>query len=370
MSSSITPPFVLWLEDVCVLMFLRIRRLLLQTGILICALFLLLWVSIFLYGSFYYSYMPTVEYSSPIYFQYSCSCDPPPGILCSFPTANVSLLRNNRDRVLMHGQTYRMSIELHLPESPVNQDLGMFMVVMSCYTRGAEKISSTARSAMLHYKSPLLRTLETLTISPLLLSGLSEQKQSLEVELHSEYREDAYVPTLSSVIQIQSLRIQIYSAELRVHAQFTGLRYLLYNFPVTSAVIGICSNFIFLSVLVLLSYLQWGLVRTRIQLLDRNQGTPVRRRTELQRIPESVQRDISDSPDAETIGHSDPARDDATERAAPDVSPVSQKVTEERGDLDTDPALNIQDIPHIDKRTDLNSPTSELRQRSTQSSSH
>lgn len=34
-------------------------------------------------------------------------------------------------------------------------------------------------------------------------------------------------------------------------------RYLLYNFPVTSAVLGVASNFTFLSVIVLLSYLQW-----------------------------------------------------------------------------------------------------------------
>lgn len=36
-----------------------------------------------------------------------------------------------------------------------------------------------------------------------------------------------------------------------------GLRYLLYNFPITSAVVGIASNLTFLSVIVLFSYLQW-----------------------------------------------------------------------------------------------------------------
>lgn len=35
------------------------------------------------------------------------------------------------------------------------------------------------------------------------------------------------------------------------------LRYLLYNFPMTCAFIGIASNFTFLSVIVLFSYMQW-----------------------------------------------------------------------------------------------------------------
>lgn len=37
-------------------------------------------------------------------------------------------------------------------------------------------------------------------------------------------------------------------------------RYLLYNFPLMSAIVGVASNFTFLSVIVLFSYLQfiWG----------------------------------------------------------------------------------------------------------------
>lgn len=35
------------------------------------------------------------------------------------------------------------------------------------------------------------------------------------------------------------------------------LRYLLYNFPMTCAFVGVASNFTFLSVIVLFSYMQW-----------------------------------------------------------------------------------------------------------------
>ncbi|ETE59788.1 Seipin, partial [Ophiophagus hannah] len=54
-------PFLVWVQEVASLLMLRVRRTVLQTAILFCVLLLLLWISIFLYGSFYYSYMPTAS---------------------------------------------------------------------------------------------------------------------------------------------------------------------------------------------------------------------------------------------------------------------------------------------------------------------
>ncbi|XP_060541056.1 seipin [Pantherophis guttatus] len=250
-------PFLAWVQEVASLLMLRVRRTVLQTAILFCVLLLLLWVSIFLYGSFYYSYMPTVSYVSPVHYQFRTDCGQPGPELCSFPVANISFIKDSRDQVLMYGQPYRMSLELELPESPVNQNLGMFMVVISCYTKGGRIISSSARAAMLHYRSGLLQMLDTFAFAGLFLAGFTEQKQTVDVELYSDYKEDSYIPTIGAVIEIQTTRIQIYGAHLRIHAHFTGLRYLLYNFPVTSAVLGVVSNFMFLSVIVLFSYLQW-----------------------------------------------------------------------------------------------------------------
>ncbi|XP_073514597.1 seipin [Phyllobates terribilis] len=368
MSNEVSPSLLQWVEDMFLILFLRTRRLLLQTGILLCILLLLLWVSIFLYGSFYYSYMPTVKYSCPVHYQYSSTCNPSPGILCSFPTANVSLLRNNRDRVLMYGQPYRIALELRVPESAINQDLGMFMVSMSCYTRGGKEISYTARSAMLHYKSHLLKTLETLALFPLFILGLSEQKQILEVELHSEYREDSYVPTTGAVIQIESVHLQIYSAELRVHAHFTGLRYILYNYPVVSAIIGIASNFIFLSVLVLLSYLQFGAGRFRFRAA--NVGSTETGRTETQE-GSAAESERGKDPDTETLGQGEGTRADPSYDAG--VQPRTVGMTEDDsedqedfdislpGDMDISGAVGTQNEP----QTGLM-----LRQRLTQCSAH
>ncbi|XP_073665181.1 seipin isoform X6 [Tursiops truncatus] len=212
-------PALLWAQEMGHVLAGRARKLLLQFGVLFCTILLLLWVSVFLYGSFYYSYMPTVSHLSPVHFYYRTDCDSSASLLCSFPVANVSLAKGGRDRrwgylgqVLMYGQPYRVTLELELPESPVNQDLGMFLVTISCYTRGGRIISTSSRS---------------------------------------------YVPTTGAVIEIHSKRVQLYGAYLRIHAHFTGLRYLLYNFPMTCAFVGVASNFTFLSVIVLFSYMQW-----------------------------------------------------------------------------------------------------------------
>lgn len=269
-------PVLHWLHDVAAVTLLKARRTLFQAAVLFCVLVLLLWVSIFLYGSFYYSYMPTVSFSTPVHFYYTSDCDASESALCSFPTANISFMKNERDQVMANGQPYRVSLELEMPESPVNEQLGMFMVKMSCYTKGGQVVSSVGRSTMLHYRSSLLQTLSTLLFSPFLMTGMTEQKQLIEVELFSDYKTNAYQPTVGAVIQIQSKRVQIYSSQLRIHAYFTGIRYVLYNFPLTSAVIGVATNFAFLSVIVLFSYLQfvWGglwppdQVRVRVMMGD------------------------------------------------------------------------------------------------------
>lgn len=42
--------------------------------------------------------------------------------LCSFPAAHVQLTK--RQQLLMLGQPYKVFLELEMPESPANKDLG------------------------------------------------------------------------------------------------------------------------------------------------------------------------------------------------------------------------------------------------------
>lgn len=321
-------PVLHWLHDVAAVTLLKARRTLFQAAILLCVVVLLLWVSIFLYGSFYYSYMPTVSFSTPVHFYYTSDCDASESALCSFPTANISFMKNDRDQVMAYGQPYRVSLELELPESPVNEQLGMFMVKMSSYTKGGKTVSSVRRSTMLHYRSSLLQCLNTLLFSPFLLTGIAEQKQLIEVELFSDYKTNSYQPTVGAVIEIQSKRVQIYSSQLRIHAYFTGIRYVMYNFPLTSAVIGVATNFAFLSVIVLFSYLQfiWGglwppdQVRVRVMMGDNTHIQQRREEARKRMEKENLQKEL-DAP--KVIGSVNEASDFCGNNTV--VQPLSKK---------------------------------------------
>ncbi|XP_077388315.1 seipin-like isoform X2 [Festucalex cinctus] len=255
------------LKYTAVMAMARVRQRAVQGGVMLCVLVLLLWISAFLYGSFYYSYMPLAAYSTPVHYYYRTDCESPRSFMCSYPVANVSLMRNNKP-LLTLGQAYQITLQLDMPDSETNQELGMFMIRTTCFSRDGGQVAASARSArqllsasssrfsMLRYRSNLLRTMSTLLFFPVLISGATEQKQVLGVELFSEYTDDPYSPSATAVIEILSSKVQIYSSQLYIHAYFTGVRYLLFNFPVLSAVMGMSSNFIFLSVLLVFSYMR------------------------------------------------------------------------------------------------------------------
>ncbi|MED6291106.1 hypothetical protein CHARACLAT_020149, partial [Characodon lateralis] len=255
------------LQHAVVLGISRARRRFLQGFTVFSIVLLLLWIAAFLYGTFYYSYMPKAAFSAPVYYYYRTDCESPSSFWCSYPVANVSLMRNKK-HALTFGQAYRMYLQLEMPDSPTNHEVGMFMIKTICYSEDGAQVASSARTAsqlqkasssrfgMLRYRSDLLKTLGTLLFLPAFLSGAAEQKQVLEVELFSEFIDDPYAPSVTATIEILSSKVQIYSSHLYVHAHFTGLRYLLFYFPVLSAFVGVASNFTFLSFLFILSYMR------------------------------------------------------------------------------------------------------------------
>ena len=57
---------------------------------------------------------------------------------------------------------------------------------------------------------------------------------------------------------------EIYDAELIIHAKFSGLRYFMFYYPLTSAVIGSSLNLAILSLVVALSWFRYTLTFMRI----------------------------------------------------------------------------------------------------------
>ncbi|KAK7790997.1 hypothetical protein R5R35_011456 [Gryllus longicercus] len=227
-----------------------VKDVIFKGGILAFVAAVIIWIAIFLYIAFYNTYMPSIFHSRPVHLQFK-SCDEEKGI-CSFPAAHVRLTR--KQQLLMVGQSYKIHVNLEMPESPANKELGMFMTCAEMRGKNGMLIDSSCRSAMLHYRSGLLHLIKTLVMSPMLIYGTSEEKQTVTIELFSDFEEDQNHPVTNIYVEIQSRYIELYSATLEIYAHFTGLRYLMFHWPVLSAAVGICSNLFFI---VLICTLSW-----------------------------------------------------------------------------------------------------------------
>lgn len=229
------------------------KDVLLSGGIIIISAILIVWASVFLYTAFYYTYVPSISYVRPVHLQFK-SCNEEKGI-CSFPSAYVQL--TNKQQLLMVGQPYKVNLHLEMPESPANKELGMFMVCAELRSRDGFLVEHACRSTMLHYRSTLLHALTTLTFSPMMIFSSTEEKQNIVLELFGNFEEDQNHPVTIIYIEIQSRHIEFYSANLMINAHLSGLRYLMFHWPILSAIVGIGTNLFFIALVCILSYLHF-----------------------------------------------------------------------------------------------------------------
>ncbi|CAH0546142.1 unnamed protein product [Brassicogethes aeneus] len=235
-----------------------IRDILFRGTVIALITAVLVWLSIFMYVAFYYVYVPTISHERPVFLKFKpCgnanSCKEYKEV-CSFPSAHVQLTK--RQQLLMTGQPYRIHLDLEMPESPTNRALGMFMVCADFRDGEGQLIANSCRSTMLHYRGALLDTMYKLVFSPFYVLGTAEEKQNIHVELFSNYEEQEFQPVTDIYIEIQSQHIEIYSAKFLLNANFAGLRYVMFNWPVLSAALGITANLFFIALVCLLSWYQ------------------------------------------------------------------------------------------------------------------
>lgn len=155
---------------------------------------------------------------------------------CTFPHAHVSL--TEKQQLLMVGQAYKVIVNIDMPESPQNLELGMFMVCAEMRDYDSMLWGHSCRSAMMRYRSPMIRMISTWALSPLYVLGWREEFQKVPVEIFSRYLEERQHPITDVYVEIQSQKIQFYTVTLHIEADFTGLRYIMFNWPILSAIVG------------------------------------------------------------------------------------------------------------------------------------
>ncbi|KAK9510164.1 hypothetical protein O3M35_005005 [Rhynocoris fuscipes] len=226
-------------------------------GVILLFCITIIWVSIFLYVLFYYTYIPSIEHVKSVNLQFTpcekINKDIERGV-CSFPSAHVQLTKSNQ--LLMVGQPYRITLVLELPESERNKNLGMFLVCAHLSSKGGVTVSHSCRSTMLRYKSQLLQLLTVLTLTPFYVSNILEEKQTIAVELFSNFEEDQVFPVTDVYLELKSERVEVYSSKLQIDAHLTGIRYLMFHWPAVSAAFGVSFNLAVIAFIVALSWWQ------------------------------------------------------------------------------------------------------------------
>jgi len=210
---------------------------------------LVLVLSVFLYSTLYYAYMPVEMHHIPIHLQFQ-PCEES-SARCSFPNAQLILQRNQK---LMQGQTYSISLNLEIPDSPVNENHGMFMTCLNISSISGQKIGESCKSSISQYRSPLLRIMETVSYSPTLLTGWSTQKQTILINYFSNFQTFPLTPAEVIDVVIKSKALEVTKASLEIHAELKGLRHLMYRHPWISSFLGVSMNILILSTILLVSW--------------------------------------------------------------------------------------------------------------------
>ncbi|KAI8373075.1 putative adipose-regulatory protein-domain-containing protein [Radiomyces spectabilis] len=284
---------------------------------------LLVWIlltSMAAYLTFYQQYVPRTAHIEPIYFQYETSAG-------SAPVGIVDLTEGAYHYApLRHEQAYDVSVKLHVPTSTINFDIGNFMVTTELQTSGGSRLAYASRPAILRYQSNTQRVLHVVAKALPLLLGLTEESQSITIPLMENFVEQRGKPTTRAIVTLSNPRLQVYNAELRIHADFRGLRYYMYYHRISTAFTFIT---VFAGIELIFAAIAWTLFGQA--LWDKLQNFFEGAADEIQAIQENYDKDLLNQTDQEE--DEEEGEEEANERAkldqetAQDVPSSSRRET-------------------------------------------
>lgn len=160
------------------------------------------------------------------------------------------MLPSQPSSVLVPGVKYDIFIELTVPESRANVDIGMFMVSTMLKSVGSEYLASSSRPAIVHDSHSLVRWLRVGSLAISHALGFTEPSQVLHILAINGITESKVHPLTSVTVTLNHPEVQIYAAKLTIIAQLSGVRYLMYHWSVSTAVLVIL-NIVFLEAIAL-----------------------------------------------------------------------------------------------------------------------
>ncbi|TYZ69065.1 hypothetical protein PybrP1_008584 [[Pythium] brassicae (nom. inval.)] len=220
-----------------------------------------------LYSIVYYLVIPARLHEQEIFFDYGDHAAlAKHGLPARFtlPTATLNLLDAEHQwdasplvqlptrapPVLVPGVTYDVFIELTVPESRANVEIGMFMVSTTLKSFESEVLAASARPAIVHEAHALVRWLRVGAMAFSHALGLTEPSQLLHILAINGLQESKTHPLTTVVVRLNHPQVQVYAAKLTIIAQLSGVRYLMYHWAVSTAVLVIV-NIVFLEAVAL-----------------------------------------------------------------------------------------------------------------------
>ncbi|KAI9300788.1 putative adipose-regulatory protein-domain-containing protein [Cunninghamella echinulata] len=223
---KITMPFIK------VLFAPKAQRTMIKSAIFMVVFVWILLTSITAYLTFYQHYVPRTLHKESIYFQYGHvgqrNLIEPRGI--------VDFTHGYQKAPLRHEQAYNVFVQLHVPTSDINFNLGNFMVDVKLLTENETVLAHSSRPGILRYQSHTQRILHVLAKAFPLLIGFTEESQVVVVPLMEGYIEKKSNPFVKASVSISNPDLQIYDAQISIRADFRGLRYYMYYRRIPTAI--------------------------------------------------------------------------------------------------------------------------------------
>ncbi|KTW31702.1 uncharacterized protein T551_00963 [Pneumocystis jirovecii RU7] len=158
------------------------------------------------------------------------------------------------EKRFVNEQFYNIFLELLIPQSELNFNIGNFMVNIKLFSELGVLMTSS-RPAILTFSSLLLTKLRTLVMLPMLLLGFLREEERLVIPLIEGFKyHKAHETMLKSVNITFSDNIQVYSSKLIFSAQLQGIRYLVYYHRIFSFILFTTLFWIFEWIIVIILY--------------------------------------------------------------------------------------------------------------------
>ncbi|KAF2167165.1 hypothetical protein M409DRAFT_22593 [Zasmidium cellare ATCC 36951] len=245
----------------------------LTTILTLATAFILLLYAIAAYVLFYWSYIPRIGFERTIHLQFDSvfTLHTPHRTSNPYPYGTATLAPD-----VVSAQGYDVWIELDMPRTRENEDAGNFMVEVNLYAQSDRgegtptsgniiaplraDISATSgsmdpnlilatsrRPAILPYRSPYVDLIHKLTELPWYILGFRSEENTLKLPIFESISFAKGPKAVPSTLHLElqaSSRMQIYRARTRFHARFRGLRWIMYNWRILSAIFFISAFWI------------------------------------------------------------------------------------------------------------------------------